>query len=59
MVSLGTPCDIDGQDDIPSNASVPSSTANPTDARSWHPFQSCAQFELADFLFHHDEMSGG
>ena len=63
MVSLGTPCDIDGQDiDIPSNtSSVPRSTANPNppDAKSWHPFQSCAQFELADFLFCRDEMSGG
>ena len=60
MANLGTPCDTDGPDlQVPSNTtSVPSPTTDQTDG-SWHPFQSCAQFELADFLFRRDEMPGG
>ena len=60
MVGLGTPCNVDGQN-LPSHTnttSVPSSAADHTD-ESWHPIQSHAQFELADFLFHCDEMPGG
>ena len=59
-MGLGTPCNVDGQN-LPfhtNTTSVPSSAADHTD-ESWHPFQSHAQFELADFLFRCDEMPGG
>ena len=56
-MAIGTPCDVNGQD-LPPN-SPPSPPVDPNLNRPWHPFNKRTQFELADFIFRHDEMSGG
>ena len=61
MLLLGTPVDSNG-DDLPSHseggpAATPQLPSN--DGKSqWHPFESRAHFELADFIFHQNEMPG-
>ncbi|KAI6104275.1 hypothetical protein F5141DRAFT_1189731 [Pisolithus sp. B1] len=51
----GTPVDLNG-DDLPEGASPPK--PNTPSKRAWHPFESRAHFELADFIFHQNEMPG-
>ncbi|KAI6162888.1 hypothetical protein EDD17DRAFT_1776423 [Pisolithus thermaeus] len=51
----GTPVDLNG-DDLPEGASSPK--PNTSSKRAWHPFESRAHFELADFIFHQNEMPG-
>ncbi|KAI6162860.1 hypothetical protein EDD17DRAFT_1776420 [Pisolithus thermaeus] len=51
----GTPVDLNG-DDLPEGASPPK--PNTSSKRAWHPFESRAHFELADFIFHQNEMPG-
>jgi len=58
MVSLGTPCDLGGNDLPPNTPPVNHDEPDGT-GPSWHPFKSQAQFELADFIFRCDQMSGG
>jgi len=58
MVNLGTPCDLGGND-LPPNTPPVSHDEPDGTGPSWHPFKSRAQFELADFIFHRDQMSGG
>ena len=57
MVLLGTPCNADGQDQPPDSAPSPLADGDPE--RPWNPFSSQAQFELADLVYHHDEMPAG
>jgi len=52
---LGTPVDSNGGD-LPEDASAPQ--PNPQHRSPWHPFESQAHFELADFIFHQNEMPG-
>ncbi|KAI6014199.1 hypothetical protein EDC04DRAFT_2609066 [Pisolithus marmoratus] len=51
----GTPVGLNG-DDFPEGASPPK--PNTPSKRTWHPFESRANFELADFIFHQNEMPG-
>ncbi|KAI6004781.1 hypothetical protein EDD15DRAFT_2384735 [Pisolithus albus] len=51
----GTPVDLNG-DDLPEGASPPK--PNTPSKRAWHPFESRAHFELADFIFRQNEMPG-
>ncbi|KAI5987164.1 hypothetical protein EDC04DRAFT_2873452 [Pisolithus marmoratus] len=51
----GTPVDSSG-DDLPESAPAPQ--PNPQNKRPWHPFESQAHFELADFIFCQNEMPG-
>jgi len=57
LLLLGTPVDSNG-DDLPSHSGdAPAATQLPNDGKSqWHPFESQAHFELADFIFHQNEM---
>ncbi|KAI6038103.1 hypothetical protein EDC04DRAFT_2868504 [Pisolithus marmoratus] len=52
---LCTPVDLNG-DDLPGGASPPE--PNTPSKRAWHPFESRAHFELADFIFHQNEVPG-
>ncbi|KAI6099538.1 hypothetical protein EDD16DRAFT_1497389, partial [Pisolithus croceorrhizus] len=49
------PVDLNG-DDLPEGASPPK--PNMSSKRAWQPFESRAHFELADFIFHQNEMPG-
>ncbi|KAI5986581.1 hypothetical protein EDC04DRAFT_2873516 [Pisolithus marmoratus] len=51
----GTPVDLNG-DDLPEGASP--QKPNTPSKRTWHPFESRAHFELADFIFHQNEIPG-
>ena len=53
--SLGHPCDEDGYD-LPPNAPPPPFPERPQD--DYGPYGSRADFELADFLYHKEQMSG-
>ena len=57
MLLLGSICDIDGNH-LPQNTPPPLQhcDANPDD---WTPYQNRLQFELAEFLFKRNQMSGG
>ncbi|KAI5991664.1 hypothetical protein EDC04DRAFT_2872897 [Pisolithus marmoratus] len=56
----GTPCDVDGNYLPPKTPPPPlPQPVNPQDAQPWHPFTSQGHFELADFLFCREQMSGG
>jgi len=59
LLLLGTPVDSNG-DDLPSHSGdAPAATQLPNDGKSqWYPFESQANFELADFIFHQNEMPG-
>jgi len=52
----GRPCDKDGND-IPQGAPPPPEAEHDID--DWTPYGSRAEFELADFLFTREQMSGG
>ena len=54
-ILLGRPCDVDG-DDLPEGSPPPPPTERAKD--DYYPYQSRADFELADFLFRKDQMSG-
>ena len=54
---LGTPCNADGQDLPPDSAPNPPADGDPD--RPWYPFNSRAQFELADLVYRCDEMPAG
>ncbi|KAF8124100.1 hypothetical protein EV363DRAFT_1178461 [Boletus edulis] len=66
-VNIGAKCDIDGNDLVPSEEShweppppqAPRSftVKDQVKQNPWHPFSNQAQFKLADFLFHKNEMS--
>ncbi|KAF8220320.1 hypothetical protein L208DRAFT_1334445 [Tricholoma matsutake] len=53
-ILLGWPCDVDGND-LPEGSPPPPPTEQAKE--DYYPYQSCADFELADFLFHKDQMS--
>ena len=54
---LGTPCNADGQDLPPNSAPSPPADGDPD--KPWYPFNSRAQFELADLVYRRDEMPAG
>jgi hypothetical protein len=56
-VISGRPCDKQGND-IPQDAPPPPPEAEP-DTNDWTPYESRAGFELADFLYTSEQMSGG
>jgi hypothetical protein len=55
--TTGRPCDKQGND-IPQDAPPPPPEAEP-DTNDWTPYESRAGFELADFLYTSEQMSGG
>jgi hypothetical protein len=54
FIVLGQPCDEDGYD-LPPDAPPPPFPERPQD--NYYPYNSLAEFELADFLFRKDQMS--
>ncbi|KIK91281.1 hypothetical protein PAXRUDRAFT_149844 [Paxillus rubicundulus Ve08.2h10] len=52
---IGTPVDVNGAD-LPEGSPPPH--PKPRAESQWHPFQSRAHFELADFIFFWNEMPG-
>ena len=54
-ILLGWLCDVDG-DDLPEGSPPPPPTERAKD--DYYPYQSRADFGLADFLFRKDQMSG-
>jgi hypothetical protein len=57
LLLLGVCCDSDGYD-LPEGTPPPPLPSHAERESSWHPFSNQAQFELADFLFRKNEMSG-
>lgn len=55
-ILLGLPCDENG-DFLPARA--PPSKAPEAAATDWSPYQSRAEFELAEFLYSREQMSAG
>jgi len=55
-VSLGCPCDENGNYLPPGTPPPPCPTAAPGD---WNPFEDEVQFKVADFLYRQEEMSQG
>jgi hypothetical protein len=55
LLSLGQPCDEDGYD-LPPNTPPPPFPDRAQD--DYYPYDSLTEFELADFLFRKDQMSG-
>ncbi|KAK7461730.1 hypothetical protein VKT23_008159 [Stygiomarasmius scandens] len=51
----GTPCDTEGFD-LPTDALPPLPPHR--DANDYTPFENCGAFELAEFLYHDEQMSG-
>lgn len=54
---IGSCCDLDGTD-LPDGAPPSHNHLKSREQNSWHPFSNQAHFELADFLFRKNEMSG-
>ena len=55
----GKVCDKD-ENDLPPNSPPPPSDSGPQHSpNGWFPYELCTQFELADFLYWHNQMSEG
>ena len=55
---IGKICDEDGNK-LPPNSPPPVHSAPQHSSDDWFPYESCVQFELADFLYRHNQMSQG
>jgi hypothetical protein len=56
LLYVGWICDESGND-VPSDSLPPHNTDKGPD--DWTPYDNCLQFEVADFLFHQNQMSAG
>lgn len=61
MLSLpiGKICDKDGNDLPPNSPPPPPDSGPQRSSDDWFPYESRTQFELADFLYRHNQMSEG
>ena len=58
-LSIGKICDKD-ENEIPPNSPPPPPDSGPQcSSDDWFPYKSRMQFKLADFLYHHNQMSEG